>query len=219
MTRRGDPLGIFSRDVAWTDGPRGAGPPAAAADGARWAPACCATSRACSTDAVSQSDLAFHALREYVPGDDLRHVHWRSSAKVMGSAGETELLVRQYLDTRRSHATIVVDDDPMAWADPDDFETAMSVAASLAVRAILDDFEISFMCGDQAATGNDGHLALDAVCRADFGRAGLVDLGAPGTGRRRRHQPALPGHRCPGRLRPASREPRRRSRRRSAGSR
>ena len=63
-----------------------------------------------ATDAVSQSDLAFHALREYAPGDDLRHVHWRSSAKAMASGGESQLLVRQYLDTRRSHATIVVDD-------------------------------------------------------------------------------------------------------------
>ena len=57
------------------------------------------------------SDLAFHALREYVPGDDLRHVHWRSSAR----AGE--LLVRQYHDTRRNHATVVVDADPAAYPD------------------------------------------------------------------------------------------------------
>ena len=52
---------------------------------------------------LSMSDLAFHALREYVPGDDLRHVHWRSSAK----AGE--LLVRQYHETRRGHVTVLLD--------------------------------------------------------------------------------------------------------------
>ena len=55
---------------------------------------------------LSMSDLAFHALREYVPGDDLRHVHWRSSAK----AGE--LLVRQYHETRRGHVTVLVDGSP-----------------------------------------------------------------------------------------------------------
>jgi hypothetical protein len=84
------------------------------------------------------------------------------------------LLVRQYLDTRRSHATVVVDDDESSWADPEDFETAMSVAASLAVRALLDEFETSFMCGDQAASGTSGNDALDAICRAGFGSSGLV---------------------------------------------
>ena len=57
------------------------------------------------SDEISMSDLAFHALREYVPGDDLRHVHWRSSAKARA------LQIRQYHDTRRSHLTLVIDDD------------------------------------------------------------------------------------------------------------
>ena len=57
------------------------------------------------SDEISMSDLAFHALREYVPGDELRHVHWRSSAKA------NKLQIRQYHDTRRSHLTVVLDDD------------------------------------------------------------------------------------------------------------
>ena len=63
------------------------------------------------SDQMSMSDLAFHALREYVPGDDLRHVHWRSSAKA------DTLLVRQYHESRSMHAAVVVDDDPGAYAD------------------------------------------------------------------------------------------------------
>ena len=173
MTRRGDPIGLFSRDVAWTGAREVLVRPPMVALSSLGA-GLLRDLEGVSIDAVSQSDLAFHALREYVPGDDLRHVHWRSSAKAMAAAGQTQLLVREYLDTRRSHATVVVDDDLAAWGDSEDFEAAMSVAASLAVRAILDDFETSFMCGEQAASGIDGHLTLDAICRADLGRTGLI---------------------------------------------
>lgn len=176
MTRRGDPIGIFSRDVVWTPVREVLVRPHLVPMESLGA-GLMRDLEGVSTDAVSQSDLAFHALREYVPGDDLRHIHWRSSAKVMASSGESALLVRQYLDTRRSHATIMVDDRLSAWSDPEDFETAMAVAASIAVRAVLDEFDVSFVCGAHASTGSDGYLALDAVCRADFGDRGLVESG------------------------------------------
>jgi hypothetical protein len=172
-TRRGDPLALFSRDVQWTGVTEILVRPPMVPLGSLGA-GLLRDLEGVSTDAISQSDLAFHALREYVPGDDLRHVHWRSSAKAMGSAGENQLLVRQYVDTRRSHATIVVDDTVAAYPDAEDFETAMSVAASVAVRAVLDDFETSFVCGETASNGANGNLALDAVCRADFGSRGLI---------------------------------------------
>ncbi len=170
-TRRGDPLSLVSRDVTWTGVTEIlVRPPMVPLDSL--GAGLLRDLEGVPTDAVSHSDLAFHALREYVPGDDLRHIHWRSSAKAMASAGESQLLVRQYLDTRRSHATIVVDDAAPAWADGEDFETAMSLAASLAVRAVLDDFETSFVCGEHASTGSDGNRALDAVCRAVLSPAG-----------------------------------------------
>lgn len=174
ITRRGDPVGLFSRDMEWTPLREVlVRPPLLPLDSL--GAGLLRDLEGVSTDAVSQSDLAFHALREYAPGDDLRHIHWRSSAKVMASTGESSLLVRQYLDTRRSHATIVVDDRAEAWPDADEFESAMSVAASIAVRAVLDEFDVSFVCGSHSSTGASGHTALDAVCRADFGDVGIVD--------------------------------------------
>ena len=44
-------------------------------------------------DRVPHGSITFAALREYVIGDDLRHVHWRTSARV------GELMVREHVDT------------------------------------------------------------------------------------------------------------------------
>ena len=115
------------------------------------------------SDEISMSDLAFHALREYVPGDELRHVHWRSSAKA------NKLQIRQYHDTRRSHLTVVVDDDSGSYGDPEDFETAVSVAASVAARADRDGLDLSMLCGEHAVTGRGLDAVLDACCRIELG--------------------------------------------------
>lgn len=108
---------------------------------------------------LSMSDLAFHALREYVPGDDLRHVHWRSSAK----AGE--LLVRQYHETRRGHVTILADASTASYRRLRDFELAVSIAASIALRAVRDDFDTYLRCGPHVARGRNPDAMTDAACR------------------------------------------------------
>ena len=108
---------------------------------------------------LSMSDLAFHALREYVPGDDLRHVHWRSSAK----AGE--LLVRQYHETRRGHVTVLLDGHRSSYHRVSDFELAVSVAASIALRAVRDDFDTYLRCGSHLARGRNAAAITDIACR------------------------------------------------------
>lgn len=120
------------------------------------------------SDEISMSDLAFHALREYVPGDDLRHVHWRSSAKA------ATLQIRQYQDTRRSHLTVVIDDSSGSYADPEDFETAVSAAASIAARAHRDGVDLSMLCGEHAVTGRGLDGVLDACCRIEPGSSDPV---------------------------------------------
>lgn len=122
------------------------------------------------SDSISMSDLAFHALREYVRGDDLRHVHWRSSAR----AGQ--LLVRQYQDTRRNHATVVLDLARESYGPSDEdglnpaFELAASIAASLVSCAALESEHVSLVAGDERHPGATASSTLDALCRVEVTR-------------------------------------------------
>ena len=161
-TVQGDPLGLVRRTLRWSDvtelfvhprtisiEPLGAG--------------LLRDLEGETTQEMSMSDLAFHALREYQPGDDRRYIHWRSSAK----AGR--LLVRQFLDTRRSHLAMVVDTDPGSYTGgEEDVETAISIAASLAVRAHLDEQDFTVVCNDARASRTTASLALDELARVEL---------------------------------------------------
>ena len=95
-----------------------------------------------STGKLSSSDVSFHALRDYEPGDDRRAVHWQSTAR-LGT-----LIVRQYEETHRSHHVIVLDTSRDAW-DHDSFETAVSVAGSLGLANLRDSRPVSVTTTDE----------------------------------------------------------------------
>jgi uncharacterized protein (DUF58 family) len=127
-----------------------------------------------ATRDLSTSDLAFHALRDYLPGDDRRHVHWRSSAR----AGR--LLVRQFQDTRRSQLTLLVDGAAASYRTADEFELALSVAGSIGLRAVTDQQDVYLVAASHAVHAARRERVLDTLARAELGESGqdLASLAA-----------------------------------------
>ena len=173
-TVRGDPLGLLRRSVSWSEvrelfvhpvttplEPLGAG--------------LLRDLEGYTTNDMSMSDLAFHTLRDYAPGDDRRHIHWRSSAKLGSARPSGTFLVRQFLDTRRAHLTVLVDGDLDAYGDPADFETAVSVGASVVLRAVADEIDTTLLVADQLVHKGGARQSLDACARAEPAAA-LADL-------------------------------------------
>ncbi|MFN3866790.1 MAG: DUF58 domain-containing protein, partial [Demequina sp.] len=121
---RGDPLGILQRDHTWPDvqhifvHPATVAIPSTSAGLLR-------DLEGVITPTIVDSDLAFHAIRDYRPGDSRRHVHWKSTAKT------GQLMVRQYEETRRSRIAIAIDLDITQYTNEDEFEMGISAAASL----------------------------------------------------------------------------------------
>jgi uncharacterized protein (DUF58 family) len=77
---------------------------------------------------ATAGSTAFASLRDYRAGDEPRHIHWRSSAR-LGT-----LLVREHVDTTEPTTTILVDTRRDA-LDGDRLEAAVEFAASVAVAS------------------------------------------------------------------------------------
>lgn len=115
-----------------------------------------------TSDRSPAGTATFHALREYVVGDELRHIHWKSSART------GTLMVRQLVDASLPTTAIVLDARPGSWPGPDDFELAVDAAASVAVDAASERFPVRILTGDGpvAATRGgpeDAERLLDAL--------------------------------------------------------
>ncbi|KQW08075.1 hypothetical protein ASC66_03780 [Leifsonia sp. Root4] len=95
------------------------------------------------TNRIVASDMSFHAIREYAPGDAQRSIHWKSTAKT------GQLMVRQYEESRRSRLLVALSLFQNDFADADEFEIAVSVAGSLGARAIRDGRDVAIVASEQ----------------------------------------------------------------------
>jgi len=137
-----------------------------------------------TTKVITDSDLAFHALRTYEPGDDIRNVHWRTSART------GQLMVRQYQETRRSQMLLVFDAEASHFASDEEFELGVSVMASVGCQVIREETEIDAIWQRQAIRTVTPTALLDDSCRIqqvdgmhrslrDFVRQSTLRLASP----------------------------------------
>jgi len=178
---RGDPFGLLGRTVTWNDPkavyvhPRTVRLDQAATGFLR-------DLEGQPTSVISTSDISFHALREYIPGDDRRYVHWKSTART------GTIMVRQFEDTRRNHLAIALDDLAAGYTDELDFELAVSVCGSLGVQALRMEQDLTLTTAATLPTGTTTRL-LDSLSQVELRTSGR-DFGAVSEGLLRRAQTA-----------------------------
>lgn len=90
---------------------------------------------------MAQSGTEFHSMREYVPGDDLRRISWKASAR------STTLMVKETVNEGLRRFTVLVDLDADQY-DPLSFERAVSAAASLIGAVSSSQLEIRLAAAD-----------------------------------------------------------------------
>lgn len=150
-TVRSDPVGLLRREHAFDDvhdlyvHPRTVGLPSTSAGLVR-------DLEGNATRRLVDADMSFHAIREYVPGDSRRQIHWKSTAKT------GRLMVRQYEESRRSRMAVVLAAASAEFVDADEYELAVGAAASLGLRAVRDARDVAVVTGSEIPRVVKGRL-------------------------------------------------------------
>ncbi|WP_418956575.1 DUF58 domain-containing protein [Streptomyces tritici] len=106
--------------------------------------------------------------RAYRHGDDLRRVHWRSTARY------GELMVRREEQPQRSHCTVLLDTRRIAFqgAGPDSaFEWAVSGAASVLVHMLGRGYSARLLTDDGTAVPGEGGEGFTTPAATDSAEA------------------------------------------------
>ncbi|HRO30439.1 DUF58 domain-containing protein [Citricoccus sp.] len=157
---RQDPLGLLRRQLRWTEPqdlyvhPRTVALQGSSAGFIR-------DLEGLPTKDLSSADVSFHALRDYVPGDDRRHIHWKTVART------NTLMVRQFEETRRAHLAIALSTNTAEYATENDFELAVSVAASIGLEAFKEQRNISIRTHAGPIHTETGRNMLDDMTRIE----------------------------------------------------
>ncbi|MFJ6616461.1 DUF58 domain-containing protein [Kitasatospora sp. NPDC091335] len=121
-------------------------------------------------------------LREYRPGDDLRRVHWRSTARY------GELMVRREEQPQQARATVLLDTREIAHrgsGPASSFEWAVGCAASVSVHLLERGYQTRLLTdtgqsvpgpggGRSHSTAETSGLVLDALAVADLSDGGTL---------------------------------------------
>ena len=123
------------------------------------------------------SGLEFYGMREYVPGDDLRRIVWRATART------GKVMVREAEQGITDRITIMLDTDRGRHSRDgeglsESFEAGVRVAASLGVRHLREGYEVRTETNGGPLTrplrgAASQLLLLDNLARLDMSRASL----------------------------------------------
>jgi uncharacterized protein (DUF58 family) len=108
-------------------------------------------SRARSVASAGEDDAA---TREYHQGDDLRRVHWRSTARL------GQLMVRREEQPWQSRCTILLDSRAIAHrgeGPASSFEWAVSAAASIGVHLVRSGYHVRLLTDTGGTVSSGGH--------------------------------------------------------------
>ncbi|SCG44070.1 Protein of unknown function DUF58 [Micromonospora echinaurantiaca] len=127
-------------------------------------------------DAVPHGSITFDSLREYVVGDELRRVHWRTSARV------GELMVRENVDTSLPRIVVLLDNRAAAYPDRVDgvaesFESGCEAAASIVTAAFREDLPVVLLF-----VAPDPETAAPGAAVPDATASSAIAPGAAGGG-------------------------------------
>ena len=136
----------------------------------------------------SPTGFEIHAVREYVPGDPVRAVHWPSTAH------RGRLMVRELDDAPREDVTVVLDLDPEGVVGPpgrSSFDAVVRAAGALALAHVLRGRCVAITGTSPssspvrvATSGRDWEAVLDMLAAAEPVPGATVD--------RALHAPASP---------------------------
>ena len=126
------------------------------------------------------SGLEFYGMREYTPGDDLRRIVWRASART------GKVMVREAEQGITDRITIMLDTDRGAHSRDgeglsESFEAGVRVAASLGVRHLREGYEVRTETNGGPLTrslrgASSQLLLLDNLARLELSRAPLGEM-------------------------------------------
>jgi uncharacterized protein (DUF58 family) len=126
------------------------------------------------------SGLEFYGMREYVPGDDLRRIVWRATART------GKVMVREAEQGITDHITIMIDTDRGSHSRDgegfsESFETGIRAAASLGVVHLREGYELRVETNGGPLTrplrgAGSQLMLLDALTRLETSREPLTNM-------------------------------------------